>query len=73
MGPVERELRINADDCSRPGAAGDALFGAYGTHDAKRVVHGATLSLGVGSPVGYEVYKADIWSEAIEAAEALGL
>lgn len=72
VGPVEQHLRA----CSQrwptmlPLAHLDGFTGA----ESLRVLEGAGASLGLESvdwPLGK--YMPDIWSEAIEAAEALGL
>lgn len=72
MGPIETELR-RASQASWHGASGAryeflsglAMFSL--PPDAQDVIIGQAARLGVS------IYTEDAWSEAVEAAEALGL
>jgi hypothetical protein len=72
MGPIEAELREAAPD--RYHLLYRTSCGAY------ELAHGAAVALGFTEPPGFPLWAAesahalpDVLSEAIEAAEALGL
>lgn len=70
MGPIERELRKHGVGCTS--VNGTFFYGEWALSDvpaeARKVVASAALQF---EP--FDMESADVWSEAIEAAEALGL